>query len=215
MSEMKPVSFAARDGMRIEGHFTRPKTYKAGNPVPMIVHPHGGPWARDRWGFNQEVQFMANRGYAVLQVNFRNSTGYAMKLLRGGYKQSGEKTRGDIYDGAMWAITEGDADKDKVGDFVDVAKRANGDAKVDRSMFERTSPTLQITKIRAPVLHAYGGEDRNVDIANGEAVKKPLSAPDCRSTTRSCRTRAIATVKMPMCSCSVTSLTHSSNATSQ
>ena len=172
MSEMKPVSFAARDGMRIEGHFTRPKTYKAGNPVPMIVHPHGGPLARDRWGFNQEVQFMANRGYAVLQVNFRNSTGYAMKLLRGGYKQSGEKTRGDIYDGAMWAITEGDADKDKVGDFVDVAKRANGDAKVDRSMFERTSPTLQITKIRAPVLHAYGGEDRNVDIANGEAVKK-------------------------------------------
>ena len=219
MSEMKPVSFAARDGMRIEGYITLPKTYKIGNPVPMIVHPHGGPWARDTWRFNQEVQFMANRGFAVLQVNFRNSTGYGMKLLRSGYKQWGEKTQDDIYDGAMWAIKEGYADKDRVGvygasfggystlmqlvrypdlykfginyvgvtdmfvhqdtqpaqkfgDFADLAKRANGDAKVDREMFERTSPTLQITKIRAPVMHAYGGEDRNVDIANGEAVKK-------------------------------------------
>ena len=66
MNEMKPISFTARDGMRIEGYITLPKTYKAGNPVPMIVHPHGGPWARDTWRFNQEVQFMANRGYAVL-----------------------------------------------------------------------------------------------------------------------------------------------------
>ena len=219
MSEMKPITFTARDGMRIEGYITLPKSYKSGSPVPMIVHPHGGPWARDRWGFNPEVQFMANRGYAVLQVNFRNSTGYGMKLLRSGYKQWGEKTQDDIYDGAMWAIKEGYADKDKVGvygasfggystlmqlvrypdlykfginyvgvtdmfvhqdtqpaqrfgDFGDLAKRTNGDAKLDRDMFERTSPTLQAKKIRAPVMHAYGGEDRNVDIANGDAVKK-------------------------------------------
>ena len=219
MNEMKPITFTARDGMRIEGYITLPKSYKAGSPVPMIVHPHGGPWARDGWGFNPEVQFMANRGYAVLQVNFRNSTGYGMKLLRGGYKQWGEKTQDDIYDGAMWAIKEGFADKarvgvygasfggystlmqlvrypelykfginyvgvtdmfvhqetqpaQKLGDFGDLAKRANGDAKVDRDMFERTSPTLQVKKIRAPVMHAYGGEDRNVDVANGDAVKK-------------------------------------------
>ena len=219
MSEMRPITFTARDGMRIEGYITLPKSYKVGTPVSMIVHPHGGPWARDVWGFNPEVQFMANRGYAVLQVNFRNSTGYGMKLLRGGYKQWGEKTQDDIYDGAMWAIKEGYADKDRVGvygasfggystlmqlvrypelykfginyvgvtdmfvhqdtqpaqrfgDFGDLAKRTNGDAKVDRDMFERTSPTLQVKKIRVPVMHAYGGEDRNVDIANGEAVKK-------------------------------------------
>ena len=162
---------------------------------------------------------MANRGYAVLQVNFRNSTGYGMKLLRGGYKQWGEKSQDDIYDGAMWAIKEGYADKEKVGvygasyggystlmqlvrypdlykfginyvgvtdmfvhqdtqpaqkfgNFGDLAKRTNGDAKLDRDMFERTSPTLQVKNIRAPVMRAYGGEDRNVDVANGAAVKK-------------------------------------------
>ena len=219
MSEMKPISFAARDGMRIEGYITLPKNYKAGSPVPMIVHPHGGPWARDVWRFNQEVQFMANRGYAVLQVNFRNSTGYGMKLVRAGYKQWGEKTQDDIYDGAMWAIKEGYADKEKIGvygasfggystlmqlvrypelykfgiNYVGVTdmfvhqntqpaqkfgdsggllKRTNGDASADRDMFERTSPTLQISKIRVPVMHAYGGEDRNVDIANGDVIKK-------------------------------------------
>ncbi len=219
MCEMRPIAFTARDGPRIEGYLTLPKSYKPGNPVPMIVHPHGGPWARDEWRFNPEVQFMANRGYAVLQVNFRNSTGYGLKLLRGGYKQWGDKTQDDIEDGVLWAIKEGFADKNRIGvygasfggystlmqlvrspdlykfginyvgvtdmfvhqttqpaqrygDFGVLTKRTNGDAGADREMFERTSPTLQVKKIRAPVMHAYGGEDLNVDIANGEAIKK-------------------------------------------
>lgn len=66
----------------------------------------------------------------------------------------------------------------KLGNFGDLAKRTNGDAKADRDMFERTSPTLQIKKLRAPVMHAYGGEDRNVDIANGDAVKKAFERAD-------------------------------------
>lgn len=218
MAEMKPIMFRARDGVEIRGYLTLPKSYAAGKAVPMIVHPHGGPWARERWGFNREVQFMANRGFAVLQVDFRNSTGYGSKILRGGYKQWGEKSQEDILDGAMWAIKEGFADKDRVGiygasyggysalmqlvlapelykwginyvgvtdmfvhqntqpaqrysDFGTLAKRTNGDGKVDREMFERTSPTLQAAKIRAPVLHAYGGEDRNVNIANGIEIR--------------------------------------------
>ena len=178
MSEMKPVSFAARDGMRIEGHFTRPKTYKAGNPVPMIVHPHGGPLARDRWGFNQEVQFMANRGYAVLQVNFRNSTGYGMKLLRGGYKQWGEKTRDDIYDGAVWAIKEGAADKDKVGDFVNVAKRANGDAKVDRSC----SASLLMRLIKTMVFSSNQGRVCQLRHSNSNAIARICNAESAEKT---------------------------------
>jgi dipeptidyl aminopeptidase/acylaminoacyl peptidase len=219
MAEMQPIKFAARDGVEIHGYITLPKTYTKGQPVPMIVHPHGGPWARDGWRFNPEVQFMANRGFAVLQVNFRNSTGYGSKILRGGYKQWGEKSQDDILDGALWAIKEGYADKERVGvygasyggystlmqlvrspelykwginyvgvtdmfvhqdtqpaqrfgDFGDLAKRVNGDGKADRDMFERTSPTLQASKIRAPVMHAYGGEDRNVDISNGNAIRR-------------------------------------------
>ena len=218
MAEMKPIVFRARDGVEIHGYLTLPKSYSAGKPVPMIVHPHGGPWARERWGYNPEVQFMANRGFAVLQVDFRNSTGYGSKILRGGYKQWGERSQDDILDGALWAIKEGFADKERVGvygasyggysalmqlvrapelykwginyvgvtdmfvhqdtqpaqkrsDFGILAKRTNGDSKADREMFERTSPTLQVAKIRAPVLHAYGGEDQNVNIANGIEIR--------------------------------------------
>lgn len=219
MAEMKPFKFTARDGVDIFGYITIPKTYAKGQPVPMIVHPHGGPWARDRWSYNNEVQFMANRGFAVLQVNFRNSTGYGSKILRGGYKQWGEKSQDDIEDAAMWAIKEGYADKNRIGtygasyggysalmqlarspdlykwgfnyvgvtdmlvhqetqpaqkfgNFAELAKRTNGDAKTDRAVFERTSPTLLVNKIRAPVMHAYGGEDRNVDPSNGNAIRK-------------------------------------------
>lgn len=219
MAEMKPFKFAARDGVEIHGYITLPKSYVKGQPVPMIVHPHGGPWARDRWGYNPEVQFMSNRGFAVLQTNFRNSTGYGSKILRAGYKQWGEKSQDDIEDAALWAISEGYADKNKVGvygasyggystlmqmarspdlykwgfnyvgvtdmfvhqetqpaqkfgNFAELAKRTNGDAKVDRATFEKTSPTLLASKIRAPVMHAYGGEDRNVDISNGVAIRK-------------------------------------------
>jgi dipeptidyl aminopeptidase/acylaminoacyl peptidase len=218
MAEMKPIKFTARDGVEIHGYITLPKAYTKGQPVPMVVHPHGGPWARDSWGFNREVQFMANRGFAVLQVNFRNSTGYGSKILRGGYKQWGEKPQDDIQDATMWAIKEGYANKDRVGvygasyggystlmqlvrspelykwginyvgvtdmfvhqntqpaqrrgDFGDLAKRTNGDSKTDREMFERTSPTLQASKIRAPVMHAYGGEDFNVNFTNGTAIR--------------------------------------------
>lgn len=218
MVEMKPIKFTARDGTTIHGYLTLPKTYATGKPVPLIVHPHGGPWARDVWGYRTEVQFMANRGFAVLQVNFRNSTGYGSKILRGGYKQWGERTQDDIEDALQWTIKEGYADKNRIGvygasfggystlmqlvrspdlykwginyvgvtdmfvhqetqpaqrfgDFYNLAQRTNGDKKTDREMFERTSPTLQIAKLRAPVLHAYGGEDRNVDIANGHAIK--------------------------------------------
>ncbi len=218
MVAVRPIKFAASDGVELHGYLTLPKSYEKGKPVPMILHPHGGPWARDGWGFNQEIQMMANRGFAVLQVNFRNSTGYGSKILRGGYKQWGERTQDDLRDGVLWAIKEGYADKDNVGvygasfggystlmqlarfpemykwginyvgvtdmfvhqetqpaqrfgDAGDLLKRTNGDGKADRAMFERTSPTLLASKIRAPVLHAYGGEDQNVDIANGRAIK--------------------------------------------
>ena len=81
----------------------------------MVVIPHGGPWARDVWGFNPEVQLLANRGYAVLQVNFRSSTGYGKAFLEAGNKQWGLKIQDDITDGVQWAIDQGIADPDRIG----------------------------------------------------------------------------------------------------
>ena len=113
MVEMKPIRYTARDGLEIHGYLTLPKGY-AGTPVPLIVNPHGGPWVRDEWGFNQEHQFFANRGYATLQVNFRGSTGYGHKFARAGDRQWGLKMQDDISDAVQWAIAQGFADPRRV-----------------------------------------------------------------------------------------------------
>jgi dipeptidyl aminopeptidase/acylaminoacyl peptidase len=113
MAEMKPIEYTARDGLKIHGYLTVPNG-SAGKPVPLIVLPHGGPAWRDTWGYNPDVQFLANRGYAVLQVNFRGSTGYGRKFLEAGHKQWGLKQQDDITDGVNWAIAQGIADAKRV-----------------------------------------------------------------------------------------------------
>ena len=113
MSPMRPISYQSRDGMTIHGYLTMPKG-SDGKDLPLIVNPHGGPWARDFWGFNPEHQFFASRGYAVLQMNFRGSTGYGMSHLEAGYKQWGRAMQNDITDGVKWAIEQGIADEDRV-----------------------------------------------------------------------------------------------------
>lgn len=114
MAQMHPVSYKSRDGLTIHGYLTLPKNKKAEN-LPMVVIPHGGPWARDVWGFNPEVQLLANRGYAVLQMNFRSSTGYGKEFVDAGNKQWGLKIQDDITDGVQWAIDQGIADPEKIG----------------------------------------------------------------------------------------------------
>ncbi len=113
MAEMRPISYTARDGRKIHGYLTLPPGAGTG-PHPLIVNPHGGPWVRDSWGFNREVQFLASRGYAVLQMNFRGSTGYGRNHLEAGYGQWGLAMQDDITDGVQWAIAEGIADQDRV-----------------------------------------------------------------------------------------------------
>lgn len=113
LAEMKPIEYTARDGMKIEGYLTFPKDVEAKN-LPVIVNVHGGPWARDTWGFNPEVQFLANRGYAVFQPNFRGSTGYGKKFWESSFKEWGLDMQNDITDGVYWLIREGYADPDKV-----------------------------------------------------------------------------------------------------
>ncbi|MGD8578448.1 MAG: prolyl oligopeptidase family serine peptidase, partial [Lysobacterales bacterium] len=101
MSEMRPYSFKARDGMKMYGYLTIPAG-SSGKNLPMVVNPHGGPWARDGWGYNPEHQFLANRGYAVLQVNFRGSTGFGREHLLSAFKQWGQSMQNDITDAVKW-----------------------------------------------------------------------------------------------------------------
>lgn len=116
MCAMNPITYTSRDGLTIEGYLTLPKGYTMENAknLPVVVNPHGGPWIRDSWGYNPEVQFLASRGYAVLQMNFRASTGYGRKFTELGYKQWGQTMQNDITDGVKWLIKEGIADPKRV-----------------------------------------------------------------------------------------------------
>lgn len=113
MADMKPISYTTRDGMTINGYLTLPKGVKAEN-LPVVVNVHGGPWARDYWGFNPEVQFLASRGYAVLQMNFRGSTGYGREFWESSFKQWGKAMQDDVTDGAKWLVKQGIADPDRI-----------------------------------------------------------------------------------------------------
>jgi dipeptidyl aminopeptidase/acylaminoacyl peptidase len=113
LAEMKPIQYQSRDGLTIHGYLTLPKGVAAKN-LSVVVNPHGGPWARDGWGFNPEIQFLANRGYAVLQMNFRGSTGFGRAFWEASFKQWGLTMQDDITDGVNWLIEQGIADKEKV-----------------------------------------------------------------------------------------------------
>lgn len=114
MSPTHAIRFTARDGKAVHGYLTVPRG-SDGKGLPMILHPHGGPHGpRDYWGFNPEVQFLANRGYAVLQVNFRGSGGYGNAFERLGYRNWGTTMVDDMTDAVKWAISQGIADRDRI-----------------------------------------------------------------------------------------------------
>lgn len=116
MSNQLPVDYQSRDGLKINGYLTLPKGYNMENAknLPVVINPHGGPWARDSWGFNPEIQFLANRGYAVLQMNFRGSTGYGRKFFEASFKKWGREMQDDITDGTQWLIDKGIADSTRI-----------------------------------------------------------------------------------------------------
>jgi dipeptidyl aminopeptidase/acylaminoacyl peptidase len=113
MAPMSPVEYGSRDGMRIRGYLTVPRGAEP-NGLPLVVHPHGGPWARDSWGFNPEVQFLASRGYAVLQMNFRGSVGFGREFMEASFGQWGLTMQDDVTDGLRWAIEKGIADPERI-----------------------------------------------------------------------------------------------------
>jgi len=114
LAEMKAIKYKSSDGLEIPAFLTLPKGLEPKN-LPVVVFPHGGPWARDGWGYSSYAQFLANRGYAVLSPNFRSSTGYGKKFLNAGNNQWGEKMQDDLTWGVKYLISEGIADSSKIG----------------------------------------------------------------------------------------------------
>jgi dipeptidyl aminopeptidase/acylaminoacyl peptidase len=224
MSPMKPVHYAARDGLDIPSYLTVPRD-SVGKKLPMIVMIHGGPnVAGDGWGWNPEVQFLASRGYVVLQPNFRGTTRYGWKHFRAGWNQWGLTMQDDITDGVKWAVAEGVADPDRIciygasyggyaammgvaktpelfkcavnyvgvtdlvllltarwsdtnrSDFgVAINARRIGDVDKDAERLRNTSPVNLASRIKAPVLMAYGGADIRVVPEHGTSMRDALT----------------------------------------
>ncbi|MBA2538291.1 MAG: S9 family peptidase [Deltaproteobacteria bacterium] len=120
LSRMSTVTIPARDGLELVSYLTLPKSAdpdgdgKANSPVPMVLFVHGGPWARDDWGFNPVHQQLANRGYAVLSVNYRGSTGFGKKFLNAANLQWGKTMHDDLIDAVAWSVKQGISPKDKI-----------------------------------------------------------------------------------------------------
>jgi dipeptidyl aminopeptidase/acylaminoacyl peptidase len=114
LAPMTPIRYASSDGLEIPAYLTLPKGVEP-KGLPLIVFPHGGPWGRDVWGYNGLAQFLANRGYAVLEPNFRGSTGYGKKFLDAGNKQWGDKMQDDLTWGVKYLVDRGTVDAKRVG----------------------------------------------------------------------------------------------------
>jgi dipeptidyl aminopeptidase/acylaminoacyl peptidase len=217
-SRMAPRAFVrlkSRDGMDIPAWVTKPKS--AGKePLPMVVLVHGGPWANSgKWRWDAEVQFLASRGYAVIEPEFRGSVGYGRRLFMAGMKQWGLKMQDDVADATRWAVAQGIADPKRIciagasyggyatlmglvndpdlykcgfewvgvtdidlmysvtwSDISDVYTQYGmpvlvADREKDAAQIKATSPIHQASRIKAPLLMGYGGEDSRVPLKHG------------------------------------------------
>ncbi len=113
LASMEPFTFTARDGLTIHGYLTFPPGVGR-TGLPAVLNVHGGPWARDTWGYDPEAQWLANRGYLSVQVNFRGSTGYGKDFVNAGDREWGAKMHDDLLDAVEWVVGQGHADASKV-----------------------------------------------------------------------------------------------------
>jgi dipeptidyl aminopeptidase/acylaminoacyl peptidase len=223
MSPTTPVRYPARDGLQIPAYLTVPKG-SSGKNLPMVVMVHGGPWVPgDTWRWNPEVQFLASRGYAVLQPNYRGTTRYGWKHFSSSFKEWGLTMQDDITDGVQWAIKEGVADASRVciyggsyggyATMMGLAKTPDlfkcginyvgvtdldlfvnatwsdfayseflsygvkdmfGDWNTERAKLLAVSPVELASRIKAPVMMAYGASDVRVVPEHGSRMKAAL-----------------------------------------
>jgi dipeptidyl aminopeptidase/acylaminoacyl peptidase len=223
MAPMKPVRYKARDGLEIPAYLTLPPG-SDGRNLPLVMVIHGGPWVRgDRWGFDPEVQFLASRGYAVLQPNFRGTLHYGWKHYSASFGQWGLAMEEDIEDGVHWAVAQGIADPKRVAIYgasyggyatmMGLAKTPDlyrcginyvgvtdlpllmtatwsdtsrseyqeylapleiGDLDKDAKRLRETSPVNLASRIKVPVLMAYGAADVRVVLEHGTRMKSAL-----------------------------------------
>ncbi|MCB1022192.1 MAG: S9 family peptidase [Acidobacteria bacterium] len=113
LAEMQPLTVRSRDGLDLVCYLTTPPGVEAKN-LPLVLNVHGGPWARDEWGYDPEAQWLANRGYATLQVNFRGSTGFGKTFLNAGNREWAGRMHDDLLDAVAWAVEQGVADPKRV-----------------------------------------------------------------------------------------------------
>jgi len=188
LAKMEPVTFTASDGLTIHGYLTRP-TGNSSAPFPLVLNVHGGPWARDMWGYDPEAQWLANRGYACLQVNYRGSTGYGKDFINAGDREWGGKMHQDLVDAVQWAVDEGVADPARVaiygGSYGGYAALVGATFTPDlfTCAVDIVGPSNLITFINSipeywikiPMLIAQGANDPRVKQAESEQIVAAMS----------------------------------------
>jgi dipeptidyl aminopeptidase/acylaminoacyl peptidase len=186
LAEMKPISYPARDGLTIHGYLTLPVGVPA-QGLPMVLFVHGGPWARDGWGYNSSAQWFANRGYAVLQPNFRGSTGYGKRFLHAGDRQWGKAMHTDLVDAVNWAVGQGIADPKRVaiygGSYGGYSALAGATFTADlfRCAVDIVGPSNLFTLLRSippywkPILSIFRSRMGDIDDPKDEALLRAAS----------------------------------------
>ena len=194
MAPMTPVALTARDGLPLHAYLTLPVATEP-RRLPLVLVVHGGPWSHDTWGYNPEAQFLANRGYAVLQVNFRGSLGYGRRHVTAAIGEFAGKMHDDLIDAADWAVAHGYADPGRIGiyggsyggyaalvgvtvtpDYFAAAVDYVGDPEIpeqEADMLTR-SPITMVDRIRTPLLVAQGANDVRVPQAQSDRIVASL-----------------------------------------
>jgi dipeptidyl aminopeptidase/acylaminoacyl peptidase len=202
LAQMEPVKFTAKDGMTIHGYLTKPVGIEAKN-LPTVMLVHGGPWARDQWGYSPLNQWLANRGYAVIQVNFRGSTGYGKKYLNAGNKEWAGTMHQDLIDAKNWLVKQGVSDPNKVaimggsyGGYATLVGPSNlltlletippywapmkklFDTRVgslsDETLLRERSPLFKADQIHKPLLIGQGANDPRVKQAESDQIAEAV-----------------------------------------